>query len=277
MNEWHGTADSTRLAIWKHGGGRSPQILLVHGLASNTRLWDGVAAHLNASEYGTVQVDLRGHGLSDKPERGYDFDTMSRDLAGLVEATMEGPVLAVGQSFGGNLVLELATRYPSIVSSIVCVDGGFIDLATQFASWEECVAALTPPPLTHLTADSLAEAAAELYSGWPPDAISAQLANLEEAPDGSIRRRLSLPNHLSLLEAMYQQGPLELAAACRAPVMVIAADDEVPGKKDFVAAFVKRLRRGREIWLRGHHDLHAEQPGNVAEAIERGLREGFLK
>jgi pimeloyl-ACP methyl ester carboxylesterase len=269
--------DGIRLAIWKAFGSRFPQLLLVHGLASNARLWDAVVMHLNASGHGTVQVDLRGHGVSDKPDSGYDFATMSSDLAGIISKKMQPPVIAVGQSFGANLVMELATRSSELVSSIVCVDGGFIDLAQRFGTWEACVAALTPPPLDHLSVASLGEAAAELYAGWPPEAIAAQLANLETAEDGSIRRRLSLFHHLSILRAMFEQDPLAVAERCQQPVLMIAADDDTPGKKDQVSAFAKRLATVREVWKQGHHDLHAEQPGSVVEVIESALGEGFLR
>ncbi|HJU51211.1 MAG TPA: alpha/beta fold hydrolase, partial [Acidimicrobiia bacterium] len=200
--KWFQIPDGTRLAIWQEPGARRPEILLVHGLASNARLWDAVVMHLNASGYGTLQIDLRGHGISDKPDSGYDFATLSSDLASVISEMMRPPVIAVGQSFGGNLVMELATRSSGLVSSIVCVDGGFIDLSERFGTWEACLAALTPPPLDHLSAASLDEAAAELYAGWSPAAIAAQLANLEEAEDGSMRRRLPLEHHLSILRAM---------------------------------------------------------------------------
>ncbi|MGH8924256.1 MAG: alpha/beta fold hydrolase [Acidimicrobiia bacterium] len=277
LNQWFPTPDGTRLALRIEPGSRLPQVLLVHGLASNARLWDGVASHLNSDGYSTVQVDLRGHGRADKPASGYDFATMSADLAELISQTMRPPVMAVGQSFGGNLVLDLATGSPDLVSSVVCIDGGFIDLSSQFGTWEACLAALTPPPLTHLSPASLAEAAAELYSGWQPEAIAAQLANLEETEDGSIQRRLPLRHHLSILRAMYDQRPQALAEGCARPVLMIAADDDMPEKKEQVDAFVKRLGQGRGVWLRGHHDLHAEQPANVVEVIERALADGFLR
>ncbi|MGH8959201.1 MAG: alpha/beta fold hydrolase, partial [Acidimicrobiia bacterium] len=274
---WFQTSDGSRLAVWDEPGPRRPEILLVHGLASNARLWDAVVMHLNASGHGTMQVDLRGHGMSDKPDSGYDFATMTSDLAALISARMQPPVMAVGQSFGGNLVIELATRSPELVSSLVCIDGGFIDLAQRFETWEATMTALTPPPLRHLSAASLVEAATELYSGWQPEAIAAQLANLEEAEDGSIRRRLSLAHHLSILRAMFDQSPLAIAEQFEQPVLVIAAEDDTPGKKDQVSAFKKRLANGREVWLQGHHDLHAEQPAAVVELIERALAEGFLR
>ena len=46
--------------------------VLTHGLASNARLWDGVARRLAEAGHRVVTVDQRGHGQSSKPDDGYD-------------------------------------------------------------------------------------------------------------------------------------------------------------------------------------------------------------
>ena len=53
--------------------------VLVHGLASNARMWDGVAAELAAAGHPVVWIDQRGHGQSGKPDDGYDFTTIVND------------------------------------------------------------------------------------------------------------------------------------------------------------------------------------------------------
>src|SRR5437899_11286344 len=125
--------------------------VLVHGLASNARLWDGVAEHLHGAGHTVVAIDQRGHGRSDAPDLGYDLDTAVADLLTLIDTLeLDRPVLA-GQSWGGNVVLELGWRRPDAVRGIACVDGGVIELSQAFPSWEDCLAALTPPALDHRT------------------------------------------------------------------------------------------------------------------------------
>src|SRR5438093_12616392 len=95
--------------------------VLVHGLASNARLWDGVAEHLHAADHTVIAIDQRGHGRSDAPDTGYDLDTAVADLLALIGVLgLDRPVLA-GQSWGGNVVLELAWRRPAAVRGIACV------------------------------------------------------------------------------------------------------------------------------------------------------------
>src|SRR5262245_57200268 len=149
--------------------------VLVHGLASNVRLWDGVAAYLHALGHTVVAIDQRGHGRSDAPDSVYDLDTAITDLRALIDALgLERPVL-VGQSWGGTVVLEAAWRGPAAVRGIACVDGGVVDLAQAYPVWEDCLAKLTPPALDHLT---LAELESRIRKGVPhfgDDAVRAYL------------------------------------------------------------------------------------------------------
>ena len=55
-----------RLALRRADGPGRP-FLLVHGLSSNSRVWDGVARRLAAAGHEVVAVDQRGHGRSEEP------------------------------------------------------------------------------------------------------------------------------------------------------------------------------------------------------------------
>ncbi|MGZ6270161.1 MAG: alpha/beta fold hydrolase, partial [Candidatus Limnocylindrales bacterium] len=82
-----------------------------------------MAAELAVAGHDVTAVDLRGHGESDRPTVGYDFETVVADLAGLVERLgLDRPVL-VGQSWGADVVLEVAVRQPGLARGIGCLDG----------------------------------------------------------------------------------------------------------------------------------------------------------
>ena len=91
--------------------GEDRPFLLVHGLASNARLWDGVAAALAAAGHPVVAVDQRGHGRSAKPDSGYDLPTCAADLvAGDRPPRLGSSPVVAGQSWGGNVVLAVGAR-----------------------------------------------------------------------------------------------------------------------------------------------------------------------
>src|SRR6058998_1843583 len=110
----------------RSGDATAAPFVLVHGLASNLRLWDGVAEALHARGHSVIALDQRGHGRSDAPESAYGMDTAVTDLLAVVEALGIARPVVAGQSWGGNVVLELGWRHPRAVRGIVCVDGGII-------------------------------------------------------------------------------------------------------------------------------------------------------
>ena len=92
---------------YRDWGGSGIPIVLLHGLASTCRIWDLVAPILS-DDFAVVALDQRGHGESAKPDRGYDFATVSGDLHGFIEALkLDSPVI-VGHSWGGDVALEYA-------------------------------------------------------------------------------------------------------------------------------------------------------------------------
>lgn len=116
--------------------GQAPGFVLVHGLASNALLWQGVAEVLSADGGGraVTAIDLRGHGESSVPASGYDTTTAAADVASVIEALgLDGSVVA-GQSWGGNVVVELAASQRDRLAAVALIDGGWIRLRDTFAS-----------------------------------------------------------------------------------------------------------------------------------------------
>jgi pimeloyl-ACP methyl ester carboxylesterase len=264
-------APGLRLRVLERAGAETP-FLLVHGLASNARMWDGVGHALAAAGHPSLAVDLRGHGESDQVEHGFDFETVAGDLATLLDRTGSGPVVAVGQSWGGNVVLELALRHPDHVRGVVCVDGGFISLSRRFPDWETARRQLAPPDFRGMTLESLLARSRDRFDGWPESGRIGALANFRELEDGTVEIRLRRENHMRILREMFEHRPIELASRLMQPVLVIAARNEQgPDKEREVEQFVSALPNGRLAWVDGHHDLHAEQPDVIA-----GYLLGFL-
>ncbi|SVC87170.1 uncharacterized protein METZ01_LOCUS340024, partial [marine metagenome] len=75
-------------------------------------------------------IDQRGHGLSSKPNQGYDFDTVTNDLHLFLETNhIESPLL-VGHSWGGSVALNFAANHPEMIGGLCLVDGGLIEISS---------------------------------------------------------------------------------------------------------------------------------------------------
>jgi pimeloyl-ACP methyl ester carboxylesterase len=261
--------------VWR-AAGESATIpyLLVHGLSSNARLWDGVAARLAAAGHTAYAVDLRSHGDSASPEEGYDTSTASDDLAALCDRLDLSRVLAVGQSWGGNVVVRLAARRPDLVAGLGLVDGGWIDLSTEFTSWEACAEALRPPDVDGLSPEEVRGYITREHPDWSDEATEATLANLRVLPSGLLERRLPIPNHMLIVRSMWDDPPWRDFPTIEAPVLLLPA---IPD--DDASAALRRARVGKAAaalswptsheYIGGDHDLHAQQPAEVADDLLR--------
>lgn len=283
-------ADGVRLRVLCRGGGEhgtgdqgeeaGVPFVLVHGLASNAHLWDGVADRLAQLGHPSAAVDQRGHGHSDKPDTGYDFTTVTDDLAALIGGLgWDRPVVA-GQSWGANVVLELAWRFPDLVRGIACVDGGTIELASRFPDWESCRAAMAPPRLAGMPAADMEAMLRRSHSDWPPTGLAGAMANFEVRADGTIAPWLTLDRHLQILHGLWEHRPSSRFAAVKVPVLLVPAEGGTSSwtedKRAGVGAAERAIPRVRTQWFRGDHDLHAQFPVAIAELFHRQVAEGFF-
>lgn len=272
------TDQGAGLSAVSRTGFRPVAFLFVHGLASNARLWDGVADHLASRGYPSVAVDQRSHGQSDRVDGPFDFATLADDLLSVIDKSFppETAVIAAGQSLGGNVVVELAYRHPSRVAAVACIDGGFITLSKAFPDWETARTELAPPSFDKVLYTDLERRLGEHYSDWPESGVRGQLANFEIAPDGTVRPHLPRDHHFRLLGEMWKHQPCETAPHLQCPVLVVATTQTAAGraaKRESVSRFANLLPRGRVIWLDAHHDLHAQHPRLTAGWLEELARE----
>ena len=265
----------------RSGKAAAAPVVLVHGLASNLRLWDGVAERMHAAGHPVIAIDQRGHGRSDAPDAGYDLETAVADILALIETLgLERPLVA-GQSWGGSVVLELAWRHPGAVRGITCVDGGVTEFSQSYPTWDECLAKLTPPTLTHLT---LAELESRIRAGVPhfsDRAVAAYLHCFRERPDGTIEPRLALSRHLQILRSLWEHRPSTRWSTLKVPSLLLLAgsgdEARMANKRRAESTALAAGGKIRSVWFTpGHHDLHLESPERVADLLLQGLRDGFF-
>jgi len=104
------TASRVRLHVEDTGGTGRP-VVLIHGWPLSAESWKAQVPVLKAAGYRVVAYDRRGFGRSDKPADGYDYDTLSDDLAGVLEDLDLRDVTLVGFSMGGGEVARYIARH----------------------------------------------------------------------------------------------------------------------------------------------------------------------
>nr|WP_272211567.1 alpha/beta fold hydrolase [Marinicella sp. W31]MDC2877462.1 alpha/beta fold hydrolase [Marinicella sp. W31] len=113
--------DTGRITLNVRIGGSGPLMLFYHGITANSAVF-GPLMDAFSDRFTTVAVDQRGHGLSDKPETGYDAADYAGDIAALIKTLDMGPAILVGHSLGSRNSVTAAARHPELVRSVVAID-----------------------------------------------------------------------------------------------------------------------------------------------------------
>lgn len=252
--------------------------LLVHGLASNARLWDGVGWRLAQMGHPTIAIDQRGHGRSSKPDDDYAMATVADEIAEMLALWGWTDPVVAGQSWGANVVLEFAHRHPGSAQAIACVDGGFIELQDRFPVWDDAATAMAPPKLIGTPFTRMQEWMSSAHPDWPDEGRLGQLANFEVRVDGTIAPWLTFERHLHVLRGLWGHRPSALYSEVDTPVLMIPADTGdvawTRSKRVAVDAAIAALPHGRAEWFSpAHHDVHAQHPAEVADLLHRAATE----
>lgn len=103
------TRDGQRLFTIDEGAGRP--VVFLHGWTLSSAIWRLQMVALAAHGLRAIAYDRRGHGQSSKPESGYDYQTLTDDLATLLDQLDLRDVVLVGHSMGAGEVVRYLARY----------------------------------------------------------------------------------------------------------------------------------------------------------------------
>lgn len=104
-------------------------IVLLHGTSASLHTWDGWVASLRASRR-VIRMDLPGFGLTGPfPDNDYRLQRYSRFVQELMDQLGVARLILVGNSFGGQIALQVTLDQPARVSQLILVDSAGYPLA----------------------------------------------------------------------------------------------------------------------------------------------------
>jgi pimeloyl-ACP methyl ester carboxylesterase len=110
--------------------GDGPPVVLVHGLAASLAFWYLGVVPVLSRRFCVAAYDLRGHGLSEMPSRGYTSADLAGDLDGLLDHLGVERAHLVAHSYGAAVALRLAVSHPDRVRGLVLADAVIPHLRT---------------------------------------------------------------------------------------------------------------------------------------------------
>lgn len=273
MNEGHFEAGGVRLHYleWAPDGAVSaPPLFLLHGLSSNAHYWQRMVSHLPGRRI--VALDQRGHGLSDRPARGYAMSNLIDDAAAIInELGLARPVV-VGHSWGAAVALELVAARQDLVSGLVFVDGPVMSMA-HVLSWDQAQVVMQPPlPRFRSFDDARAESVNDFKEAWGDDLEPFVRARVMADGDAFVLT-LTASVRLEIIRSLYYGQPDLLWPQLTVPTSVLlaaAGPSMISSWKRKAAAAVVALAPAVHVrWYDTPHDVPLYKPAEVAGDVER--------
>ena len=100
--------------------GQGEPLFLLHGYTLSSQSWLAYVEDFD-KEYEVYLVDLTGHGKSDAFKEDLSIKSVAEDLNALVQYLKLDSIKAIGFSFGGDVLYQLALLNPSLVESMITI------------------------------------------------------------------------------------------------------------------------------------------------------------
>jgi pimeloyl-ACP methyl ester carboxylesterase len=266
-----------RVLEWNGGGHKT--VLLLHGFLDIAWGWKRVAEPLAAAGMRVLAPDLRGHGDSDRigPGGYYHFFDYVFDVADLIEALTDRPLVLIGHSMGGAIASYFAGAFPEAIERVAILEGfGMREespevVPARTAEWVRSVRkARARQPRVYPTLEAAAARLRELDPRCDPDfACFLAEQGTREVPGGRAFKhdpvhltRGPLPFQLALVRPLWE--------AIRCPTLLVEASEsellaQVPGYEERYRHF----RHARRVIITdaGHMLIRHQPERLVAELL----------
>ena len=107
---------------------KKPCLFFLHGLGGDLTAWDKERQALRGLGYSSVAIDIRGHGLSDRPkdQKSYAIENSVKDVLLIIrKERLEKPVI-IGHCFGGMITIAFGGMYPKISRALILINTGYM-------------------------------------------------------------------------------------------------------------------------------------------------------
>jgi len=256
-------------------GGEGYPLVLLHGSPQTSLSWRKLIPLLPADRM-VVAPDLRGYGDSDRPESGYELQTMVEDVRQLLQELGIRSVDMVGHDLGGIVAYVFATKHREIVRRLGIMEAPILGtpsptLAPVLASYWH-IGLYAHPHLPELLIAGRERAyLKEFFRTY------AYLDAIEDSALADYARHLASPGGIRGMVGVYRAIPGELAALAlltqtklTIPVWAVGGDRSMGlGPLEQFRQLADDVQGG--VIKDCGHWVPEEQPVRIAEQLVRFL------
>ncbi|MGE7694877.1 alpha/beta fold hydrolase [Lysinibacillus sp. NPDC094177] len=259
--------------IYQWGDSQNPTLIFLHGLGSTGLSFGELAKHL--PEYHIVSFDLPGHGYAKalEEEEAYFPSNLIEDIEETIDQQLGYKShYLIGHSFGADLALHYAAKYPKRIKGIILLDGGYLSsqdlgmtLENELQGIEKFCNEVRFPSW-----DVFFESEKEELSRWSDELEEASKAQVKEQ-DGEIRLTISTFTGQSIIKGIDAEPVTDIVEQVHCPTLLIRATKpselEAIRKKSIQILQTKIKNLAIEPIADAGHDIFREAPKDVAKKI----------
>jgi 3-oxoadipate enol-lactonase len=173
------TPDGVSIAYTLHaaspeGSSLRPHIALIHSLALDRSIWDGVVPSLTPHA-DVLTYDCRGHGKSGRPAMKFTPELFAGDLASLLDHLKWRRIILAGCSMGGCVAQGFAGVYPARVQALALIDTTAWYGPTAPKDWRERAATAATKGFRGLSAFQATRWVSDAFREAHPEVVRANL------------------------------------------------------------------------------------------------------
>jgi len=253
--------DGAVLQYTLHDSGKpgAPRLTLIHSLALDRSIWDGVVAALG-DDVDILAYDCRGHGASAKTPGPYTTELFAGDLVDLLKAIGWEHTFVAGASMGGCVTLQFAASNPAMVDGLGLIDTTAWYGADAPKSWHERGQKALDEGLASLIAFQ--------QTRWFSDAFRAEQADVADR-----FAQVFLKNDIAAYAATCDMlGNCDLRSALAAfamPVEVLVGEEDYAAPPDMARALEAGIEGAHlTIVSKARHLTPIEVPEQIASMLQ---------
>ena len=277
---WAGIGElRVRFLDW---GGEGPPVLALHGLASSANWYDLVARSL-CGEFRIIAPDQRGHGQTTQATSGFDWQTLAADAVRVLDHLDIAKATVWGHSWGCNVGINVAARFPDRVASLVLIDGGTGRFQDQEpGGWEAFRARARPRDISGTREEFLQRLRKQMWFCWNGEIERIVQTMVYEDESGQMQDILQPENHAQVMKAMYDEPTSTVWDRVDCPTLLVPAGprpgqantDRARIKVERVQAAVEAMKDCRARWVpETVHDIGYDKPQELAHVIRQFMSE----
>ncbi|HDX9580434.1 TPA: alpha/beta hydrolase [Bacillus pseudomycoides] len=125
MKEYTVNTKGVKIKAYEYSQNGEP-ILFLHYMGGSAAIWRSVIPKFT-EEYRVIAIDIRGHGESDHPQKGYQLETLVEDVRNVLDVLGIYKTHIVGSSLGCDVGTMFASMYADRVISVVNSEGALVN------------------------------------------------------------------------------------------------------------------------------------------------------